>query len=82
MAMSFHETVLSGKLWQVVHQATDWEGGGCLLPDDQCNKTGRTVAEVLWEKPPDMQVPPIENPPCAAFEEYGDVPETVPLDFT
>ena len=25
---------------------------------------------------------PVENPTCAAFEEYEDVPETVPLDFT
>ena len=29
-----------------------------------------------------MRVPPMENPACAAFEEYEDVPETVPLDFT
>ena len=25
---------------------------------------------------------PVENPVCAAFEEYGEVPKTVPLDFT
>ena len=29
-----------------------------------------------------MRVPPVENPVCAAFEEYGELPETVPLDFT
>ena len=29
-----------------------------------------------------MHVPPVENPTCAAFEEYEEVPETVPLDFT
>ena len=29
-----------------------------------------------------MRVPPVENPTCAAFEVYEDVPETVPLDFT
>ena len=29
-----------------------------------------------------MRVPPVENPACAAFEEYEDVPKTVPLDFT
>ena len=29
-----------------------------------------------------MHVPPMENPTCAALEEYEDVPETVPLDFT
>ena len=32
---SFHETVLSGKLQQAVRQATDYEGGGYILPDDQ-----------------------------------------------
>ena len=29
-----------------------------------------------------MRVPPVENPTCAAFEDYGEVPDTVPLDFT
>ena len=29
-----------------------------------------------------MRVPPVENPVCAAFEEYEELPETVPLDFT
>ena len=29
-----------------------------------------------------MRVSPVENPTCAAFEEYEDVPKTVPLDFT
>ena len=28
-----------------------------------------------------MHVPPVENPTCAAFGEYEEVPETVPLDF-
>ena len=31
---------------------------------------------------PKHAFPPVENPTCAAFEEYGEVPETVPLDFT
>ena len=61
---------------------TDRDGGRCLLPDDQCTKTERPVAEVLWENHPDMRVPSVENPMCAAFEKYGEVPETVPLDFT
>ena len=82
MAWSFHETVLSGKLQQAVHRATDREGGGCLLQEDLCTKTGQPVAEVLREKHPDMRVPPIENFACAAFKEYEEVPETVPLDFT
>ena len=74
--------MLSGKLRQAVCWATHQEGGGCLLPDDQCTKTGRPVAEVFREKHPDMCVSPMENPTCAAFEEYKEVPKTVPLDFT
>ena len=40
VAWSYHDTVLSGKLRQVVRSATDREGGGCLLPDDQRTRTG------------------------------------------
>ena len=29
-----------------------------------------------------MRVSPVENPACAAFEHYEDVPEMVSLDFT
>ena len=47
VAQSFHETVLSGKLHQAVRRATDREGRGCLLLDDQCTKTGRPIADVL-----------------------------------
>ena len=79
---SYHDTVLSGKLRQSIHLATDRNGGGCLFPDDQCTKTGLTVVEVLLEKHPDMCVLPMENTMCTAFEEYEEVPETVPLDFT
>ena len=82
VAQSYHDAVLSVKLIHTVRWATDSEGGGCLLPDDQCIKTGRQVAEVLREKHPYMHVPPVENPACAAFKEYGEVPETVPLNFT
>ena len=82
VARSYRGTVLSGKLWQDVRQATDREGGGCLLLDDQCTKTGQPVAEVLREKHPDMRVPPVEDPTCAAFEKYGEVPEMLPLNFT
>ena len=70
MAQSFQETVLSGNLRQAIRWATDREGGGCLLQEDKCTKTGGLVAEVLREKHPDMRVPPVENPACEAFEEY------------
>ena len=39
------------------------------------------VAGFLWKKHPEMRVPPVENPTCEAFEEYKEVPETVPLDL-
>ena len=58
VAQSYHSTVLSGKLRQAVRWATNRKGGGCLLLDDQCTKTGRPVAEVLREKHLDMCVPP------------------------
>ena len=40
VSQSYHDTVLSGKLRQAVRQATNREGVGCRLPDDQCTKTG------------------------------------------
>ena len=62
VARIFHKTVLSGKLRKAVRRATDREGGGCLLPDDQCTKTWRPVAKVLRENHPDMHVPPFKTP--------------------
>ena len=63
VAQSYHDTVFFGKMRQDVSQATDKEGGGCILPDDP----RRPVAEVIWEKHLDIQVPHVENPTCAAF---------------
>ena len=81
IARSYHDTALSGKLRQAIHQATNRDGVGCLLQDDQCTKTGQLVAEVLWEKHLDRRFPPMENPMCTAFEGHEDAPKTVPLDF-
>ena len=82
VARRYHDTVLSGKLRQAVRRSTNREGGGCLFPDNPCTKTRRPVAEILRKKHLDIRVPPMENPTCAAFEGYGEVPEMVPLDFT
>ena len=71
---NYHDTVLSGKLRRSVCRATGREGGESLLLDNQCTKTGRPVVKVLRKNHPDMQVPPVENPTCAAFEEYEEVP--------
>ena len=40
VARSYHNTVLLGKLRHAFCWETDREGGGCLLPYDQCTKTG------------------------------------------
>ena len=79
---SYHDMVLSGNIRQATLKATNREGRNCLLPDDQCTKTGRPVPEVLRKKHPYMCVSPVENPTCAAFKEYEEVPKTLPLDFT
>ena len=57
------------------------KGGGGLLLRYIYTKTGRLVVDVLREKHPVMLVPPMEIPKCVAFEEYDEVPDTVPLDF-
>ena len=44
-------------------------------------KTGRPVAEVLEEKHPNKHFTPTENLACAAFKEYEEIPETVPLNL-
>ena len=44
IARSYHDILISCKLSQVVGWATNREVVGCLLPDDQCNKTARPVA--------------------------------------
>ena len=82
MARNCHANFMSGKFTQDFRWENGREGGGCLLPDNQCTKTGLPVAEVLREKHPDMRVPPVETPACAVLEEYGEVTKTVPLVFT
>ena len=61
-AWSYHSTVMSGNISHAVRSATNRKGGGCLLPDDQCTKTGRPVVEVLQEKHPNMKVTPPKKP--------------------
>ena len=80
--MSFHRILLSGKLQQAVHWASNREGWGCLLLGDICTKTTQQVADALWENQPDIQVPPMENPMCAAFEVYEELLEMTTLYFS
>ena len=67
---SFHSTVLLGNLHKAVCRAIYIERGVCLLQWGVCTNTGRQVTDFLQEKHPDMCVPPLETPTCAAFEEY------------
>ena len=67
VAWSYYNTVCYGKLQQAVRRATNREGGGCLLPDNQCTKTGQPVAEVLRKKHLDMHVPPCGKPHVRSF---------------
>ena len=82
MDRSFHETVLLGKLWQAVRQATNREEGGTSSRMTNAQKPGNRLQMPSGRSTLDMRVPPVENHACAAFKEYGEVPETLPLDFT
>ena len=82
LACRFHSSLLSGKLRQAFHWATDCEEGGCLLPRDVRTKIGRPIVDILHEKHPGICIPPLEIPTCAAFEECEEVPETALLDFS
>ena len=62
LSQIYHYMSLSGKLRKAIRQSINREGGGCILLDDQCTKTGQPVAKVLWEKHPDMRVPPWKIP--------------------
>ena len=75
VARSYHDTVLSGKLRQAVRWETDRKGGGCLLPDDQCTKTGRPVVEVLREKHLYMFFPPWRTPRAYPLRSVGKYPK-------
>ena len=48
VAWSFHETVLLGKLWQAVRRATDREGRGCLLQEENAPKPGDRLQRYSW----------------------------------
>ena len=51
-----------------------------MLPDDLDTKTGRKVIDVLRSKHPEMMMPDISQEDFAAFEEYEELLESVPVD--
>jgi hypothetical protein len=81
VACKFNSMVLDGMLRAAVRFATDRNGGGVLLPQDACTKTGRPVMEVLLLQHPDTRIPDFEDPHCIAFEHYDKV-SALPTDCT
>ena len=58
VARSYHDTVFLVKLRQAVRQATDGEGGDCLLLDKKFNKTGKPVCRGTPGEAPGHASPP------------------------
>jgi hypothetical protein len=82
IAQKYNHMVLDSKLCTAVCFATACDGGGVLLPQDTCTKTGRPVTEVLQLKHPDTRIPNLGDPDCIAFEHYNKVPMALPTDCT
>ncbi len=82
IAQKYNHMVLDGKLRAAVRFAMACNGGGVLLPQDACTKTGRPVMEVLQPQHPDTRIPNLWDPNCIAFEQYNEVPTALPTDCT
>ncbi len=82
IARKYNHMVLDGKLRAAVRFATARDGGGVLLPQDACTKTGQPVIEVLQLQHPDTRIPNLGDPDCIAFEQYDEVPTALPMDCT
>ncbi len=82
IARKYNSMVLNGKLHAAVCFATNRGGGGVLLPQDSCTKTGRPVMEVLHLQHPNTRIPDLEDPHCIAFKQYNEVPVEIPMDCT
>ena len=75
--------MLSGNLRKDFRWETGREGVGgvsfrmtnSLRPGDRLQSLSSRITQT-------HDSPPAENTTCASFEEYEEVPETVPLDFT
>jgi len=83
-ARSFNAKVLSGRLCSAVRTLTHRSGGGVMMPDDLCTKTGRPVAEVMQDKHPAGRDPGQEiGRSDTAFEPYEEgPPDSVPVEVT
>ena len=68
MDQAFNRTLLSGSPRQAVIWATGREGGGVLIPDDFCTKTGCPVKDALQENHPLIQDIDYTHPNNSTFE--------------
>jgi hypothetical protein len=82
IARKYNHMVLNGKLQAAVRFAMAHDGGGVLLPQDACTKTGQPVMEVLQSQHPNTRIPNLGDPYCIAFEQYNEVPTALPMDCT
>jgi hypothetical protein len=82
IAQKYNHMVLDSKLRAAVHFATARNGGGVLLHQDTCTKTGKPVIEVLQLQHPNTRIPNLGDPDCIAFEHYNEVPMALPTDCT
>ncbi len=82
IARKYNHMVLDGKLHTAVCFVTARDGGGVLLPQDACTKTGRPVMEVLQLQHPNTRIPNLGDPDCIAFEHYNEVLTALPKDCT
>ena len=79
---AFNCTLLSGRLRQVVIQATTREGGSYLTPYDLCTKIGRLEKYFLQEPPSPRSSILIYGPEKSNFEMYEDIPDKLPLEIS
>jgi hypothetical protein len=82
IARKYNHVVLNGKLRAAVRFTMACDGGGVLLPQDACTKTGRPVMEVLQLQHPNTRILNLGDPDCIAFEQYNEVPTALPTDCT
>ena len=73
-AKAFDSRVRHGKIRSAVQTATSRAGGGVLMPDGQCTKSGRPVMEVLAKKHPPLMDPVPGTNGRGAFEPYAQTP--------
>ena len=74
VSRSYHDTVLSGKLRQATRQKPTGRREYISSRMNNSRKTGNWFMRFSVSSTRTPESPPMENPRCVAFEEYGEVP--------